>query len=139
MHTGNYADSPRIIPEEKHKAFPPPAKTLPRVKKSGVPGVDIHPADFLRACKEGYQPASTFDYAGPLSEMVLLGCLAIRAGVGKPVVLGRGQPQGRRTPRAGPPDPPEVSRGLDAVIWRRGKGMRWAARSIPDLSFPTPR
>jgi predicted dehydrogenase len=86
MHTGNYAEGPRIIPEEKHKAFPPPAKTLVRVKKSGVPGLGVHQADFLRACKEGYQPASNFSYGGPLTEVVLLGCLAIRAGVGKRVV-----------------------------------------------------
>jgi hypothetical protein len=51
-----------------------------------VPGLGVHQADFLRACKEGYQPASNFSYAGPLSEVVLLGCLAIRAGVGKPIV-----------------------------------------------------
>ena len=42
-------------------------------------------AHFLNACKEGYQPASNFSYGGPLSEMVLLGCLAIRAGAGQKV------------------------------------------------------
>jgi hypothetical protein len=79
MHTGNYAGSPRIIPEEKHKQFPVPAKTLPRVKGT-------HQTDFLRACKEGGPPPSShFDYAGPLTEMVLLGCLAIKAGAGKTV------------------------------------------------------
>jgi predicted dehydrogenase len=75
---GDYAGSPRIIPEEKHKVFKAPAKTLPRVKGT-------HQQDFLNACKEGYQPCSNFAYGGPLSEMVLLGCLAERAGVGKKV------------------------------------------------------
>jgi predicted dehydrogenase len=78
MYTGNYAGSPRILPEEKHRKFPVPKPKLPRVKGT-------HQADFLRACKEGYQPSSHFDYSGALSEMVLLGCLAERAGVGKKV------------------------------------------------------
>jgi hypothetical protein len=79
MHTGNYAGSPRIIPEEQHRATAPPEKTLTRIKGT-------HQADFLRACKEGGPaPSSHFDYSGPLSEMVLLGCLAIKAGAGKKV------------------------------------------------------
>jgi predicted dehydrogenase len=86
LHCGNYVGSPRLIPEEAHKAFPPPPKTLPRVKPSDRPGVGVHVADFLRACKEGYQPSSNFDVAGPLTEMVLLGCLAIKAGPGKKVL-----------------------------------------------------
>jgi predicted dehydrogenase len=76
---GDYAGSPRMIPEEAHRAFRPPAKTLPRVKGR------THQLDFLLACKEGYQPASHFGYGGPLTEMALLGCLAIRAGVGQKV------------------------------------------------------
>ena len=45
-----------------------------------------HHTDFLRACKDGgAAPCSNFDYGGPLTEMVLLGCLAERAGVGKHV------------------------------------------------------
>ncbi len=85
MHTGNYAGGPRIIPEEKHQAFPLPEKVLPRIAK-GASGVGNHQADFLRACKEGgAPPASHFDYSGPLTEVVLLGCMAIKAGVGKKV------------------------------------------------------
>ena len=45
-----------------------------------------HYTDFLRTCKEGgAPPCSHFDYGGPLTEIVLLGCLAERAGVGKHV------------------------------------------------------
>jgi hypothetical protein len=86
MHTENYAGSPRIIPEEKHKEFSktPPAKSLSRVAK-GPPGMHPHHADFLRACRDGKPACSNFDYGGALSEMVLLGCLAERAGVGKKV------------------------------------------------------
>ncbi len=79
--TGNYCESPRLVPEEKQKSFPVPPKTLPRVKKGLT-----HYTDFLRACKEGgVPPSSHFDYGGPLTEIVLLGCLAERAGVGKHV------------------------------------------------------
>jgi predicted dehydrogenase len=79
--TGNYCESPRLVPEERQRAFPVPPKTLPRVKKGLT-----HYTDFLRVCKEGGPPPSShFDYGGPLTEMVLLGCLAERAGVGKHV------------------------------------------------------
>ena len=78
MYTGNYGGSPRMLPEEAHRAFPRPKKVLARVKGT-------HQMDFLRACKEGYQPSSHFDYAGPLTEVALLGCLAERVGPGKKV------------------------------------------------------
>lgn len=81
LATGNYCESPRLVPEEKQRSFPPPPKTLPRVKKGLT-----HYTDFLRACREGGAPPSShFDYGGPLSEMVLLGCLAERAGLGNHV------------------------------------------------------
>jgi len=78
MHSGNYGGSPRMMPESAHQAFPRPPKTLERVKGT-------HTGDFLRACKDGTPACSNFDYSGPLTEMVLLGCLAIKAGVGKTV------------------------------------------------------
>ena len=67
------------MPEEKQQAFHTPPKKMRRVKGT-------HQLDFLRACKDGHKPSSNFDeYAGPLNEIVLLGCLAIKAGVGKRV------------------------------------------------------
>jgi hypothetical protein len=78
MVSGNYVGSPRIVPEEKHKEFPVPDKKYPRIKGT-------HQGDFIRACKDGKPACSHFDYAGPFTEMVLVGCLAIRAGVGKKV------------------------------------------------------
>jgi hypothetical protein len=78
MHCGPYSEGPRIIPEDKHKEFPAPSKTLPRVK-------DIH-QDFLDACRGGPAPCSNFaDYAGPFTEMMFTGLLAMKAGVGKKV------------------------------------------------------
>ncbi len=38
-----------------------------------------HYEEWLLACKGGPKPVSNFDYAGPLTEIVLLGVLALRA------------------------------------------------------------
>ncbi len=62
--------SPRLIPETKMKAYKRPPKTLPR--SIG------HYKEWIEACKGGKPPGSNFDYAGPLTEMVLLGNIAIR-------------------------------------------------------------
>ena len=95
MHTGNYAASPRILPEEKHRAFPVPEKTLPRVRGT-------HQDDFLRACKDGKPACSDFSYSGPLTEMVLLGCLALKAGPGKTVRWDAANMQCPNLPEADP-------------------------------------
>lgn len=67
-------ESPRLIPETKMRDLlkNPPAKTIPR-----SPG---HYVEWIRACKGEGKTTSNFDYAGPFTEVVLLGNLAIRAG-----------------------------------------------------------
>ncbi len=68
--------SPRIVPETKRRAMVDqmPQKTIPR-----IPRGDPH-QEWVRACKGGPKPGSNLvDHAGPLSETVLLGCMAIRA------------------------------------------------------------
>jgi len=78
MYSGTYGDGVRIIPEEKHKEFPQPPKTLPRGKGASQ--------DFLDACRAGKPTtASNFDVAAVLTEIVLLGNLAQKAGVGRRV------------------------------------------------------
>ncbi|MCX6995893.1 MAG: Gfo/Idh/MocA family oxidoreductase [Kiritimatiellaeota bacterium] len=73
----DYCESPRILPEEKQKAFQPPPATLPRVP--GGPGG--HYQEWIKACKgQGPLPGSNFDHAGPLTEMVVMGNLAVRLG-----------------------------------------------------------
>jgi hypothetical protein len=79
MYTGTYGGGVRIIPEDKHKAFPPPPQTLPRPKGAG------HHGNFFQACKGGEPACSNFEVASKLTEMILLGCLAIKAGLGKKV------------------------------------------------------
>jgi len=68
----------RLIPEEKMKDFQPPAPSIPRCESD-------HFGEWVTACKGGRPAFSNFDHAGPLAEFVLLGNLAIRAGVGKKV------------------------------------------------------
>ena len=66
-------DAARIIPETKMQEYKLPPKTLPRVGCS-------HEMDWVRACKGGQPACSNFDYSGPLTETILLGNIALRAG-----------------------------------------------------------
>ena len=70
--TGSHgANGLRILPDERMTAYKRPPKTLPR--SIG------HHAEWVAACKGGPAAASNFDFAGPLTEIVLLGCAAIRS------------------------------------------------------------
>ena len=50
--------------------FKRPPKTIPRL--------DGHEQNWIDACKGGEPACSNFEYAGPMTEVVLLGNLAIR-------------------------------------------------------------
>lgn len=65
-----YGNNPRLIPETAMKAYKRPPKTVPRVK-------GIY-QDFIEACKGGSAACSNFDISGLLTEIVLLGNLAVR-------------------------------------------------------------
>ncbi len=71
MHGVTGAESLRIIPETQMIAYKQPEKTLPRVNNT-------HEGDWIRACKDGKPAGSNFDYGGPLTEVALLGMIAIR-------------------------------------------------------------
>ena len=74
VHGSHGADGVRLIPETRMKEYTRPPRRLRRVTEG-------HEGDWIRACKEGPRgepPCSTFDYGGALTEMVLLGMLAIR-------------------------------------------------------------
>ncbi len=62
----------RIIPETAMQAYKRPEKRIKRVKG--------HYEDFVRGALGGDMPSSNFDVAGPLTEIVLLGNVAIRSG-----------------------------------------------------------
>jgi hypothetical protein len=57
------------------KEYDRPPETLPRVEG----GKEGHERDWIRACKDGKPACSNFDYSGPLTEMVVMGNLAIRS------------------------------------------------------------
>jgi len=61
-----------LLPESKFADFKPPAPTIP-----DSPG---HYAEWVAACKTGSPTGCNFDYAGALTEMVLLGNVAYRVG-----------------------------------------------------------
>jgi predicted dehydrogenase len=70
-----YSESPRLIPESAMTAFTNrPPKRLPRVK-GGQTG---HERNWLDAIRQGGQAVSHFDYAGPFTESILLGNVALR-------------------------------------------------------------
>jgi predicted dehydrogenase len=63
--------SPRLIPEARMKAFKPPAPTLPR--SIG------HDREWIAACRGGAAPGANFEFAGRVTEALLLGNVALRA------------------------------------------------------------
>jgi len=70
---GDYGGSPRIVPESKMKDIGRPPRKLER-----SPG---HHREWVMACKGEKPwnfPKSNFTYAGPMTELMLLGCLPIR-------------------------------------------------------------
>ena len=62
----------RLLPEARSKEYGRPPRILPR-----SPG---HHKEWVNACKGGEPAGSNFDVAGPLTEVVLLGNVALRMG-----------------------------------------------------------
>lgn len=65
-------NKPMLIPDSKMKDYKQPPKTLPR--SIG------HHKEWLEACKGRGTTRSNFDFAGPLTEAVLLGTVSVRTG-----------------------------------------------------------
>ncbi len=65
-------NNPMLIPELKMKDYKQPPKTLPR--SIG------HHKEWIEACKGRGTTRSNFDFAGPLTEAVLLGTVSVRTG-----------------------------------------------------------
>jgi len=73
IYTSTYGDKMHIVPWEKMKSTPAPAKTLPRPK-------DIF-TDFIEACLAGKTETSApFEYGARLTEFCILGNLAQHVG-----------------------------------------------------------
>ncbi len=65
-------EKPRLIPESRNKEYQRPPKSLPRSVG--------HHKEWLLACRTGSPTRSNFDFAGPLTEAVLLGMVCVRNG-----------------------------------------------------------
>ena len=72
MYGSHGAGDLRIIPEAKMQAYKRPARTIPR-----VPGGN-HQRDWVDAIRNGRKAGSDFSYGGPLSELAMLGVIAIK-------------------------------------------------------------
>lgn len=75
--TSNYGENYQVLMD----GYKTPPKTIERVKDHELGG-GRHEMDWVRACKENAgsrkEARSNFDFAGPLTEMVLMGNLALR-------------------------------------------------------------
>jgi len=69
-HGSHGAGGARIIPEEKMRDYKQPEPSIPRVKG--------HHQDWLEAIRNGKQAGSPFDYGGALTELALLGVIALK-------------------------------------------------------------
>lgn len=76
---GTFAQNPTLLPVSEMEHFQEPARTIRRIFNPFEGG---HEQDWVRACKEPrttrLESSSNFEYAGPLSETVALGALAVR-------------------------------------------------------------
>ncbi|MCY2992436.1 MAG: Gfo/Idh/MocA family oxidoreductase [Planctomycetota bacterium] len=70
MYGSHGANPVRIIPEAKMQDYKQPEKTIPRTRG--------HHNDWLEAIRNGTKAGSDFSYGGPLTEVALLGVIAIK-------------------------------------------------------------
>jgi predicted dehydrogenase len=72
-----FGNNPRLWPEKKFEGVKRAAPTRPLVQGSS----DGHQQQFVQACKKGYgtYTSSAFNESGPLTEIVLMGNLAVRS------------------------------------------------------------
>jgi hypothetical protein len=70
MYGSHGAGNVRLIPETAMKAYQRPEQKIPRVKE--------HHDDWLRAIREGRKAGSDFSYGGPLTELAMIGVIALK-------------------------------------------------------------
>ena len=109
-------DDARLLPESRMKDYKMPEPTLPR-----IPGqYNGHRKQWADACKTGGTPDTNFDYSGPLTEVVLLGCLATR--MGTKAQLGRREDGNHKRPRSKPLRRRYIPRRVGAAERLKAKG-----------------
>ncbi|MBA3672588.1 MAG: hypothetical protein H0W68_11305, partial [Gemmatimonadaceae bacterium] len=75
---GTYGNDPQIYPDTLDAAADAVPKTFPRVSTT-------HEMNWVDACKGRGIASSPFEYAAPLTEVMLLGIVALRAGQGRKI------------------------------------------------------
>ncbi len=76
MHPGMRPRSPRIIPDDRRRELREELSQIERLPSGGPGPIE----EWFAAIKGGPAPGSPFEYAAPLTEMVLIGALAQRGG-----------------------------------------------------------
>ncbi len=71
MFHSSHGGMPQLLPTELHEQ----AKVVPQTLARS-PG---HYEEWVEACRGGKRPTASFDYSGPMTEIVLLGVLSLRA------------------------------------------------------------
>jgi hypothetical protein len=72
LHGSHGANPFRLIPDARMKEYKPPEKKIARIKNQD------HHGDWLDAIRQNRPAGSNFEYGGPLTEIGLLGNIAIR-------------------------------------------------------------
>jgi predicted dehydrogenase len=75
MVTDTYSQNARLLPSSQMEMFNAPAPKYPRIEGS----VSGHEKNWVESCMNGGTASSDFEKAGPLTEAVLMGNLAIRS------------------------------------------------------------
>jgi hypothetical protein len=73
MHD-TYGKNPRLLPDSLHKSYGKPAEKLPRIPHEN------HEMNWIDAAKGKTQASCPFEYAAKLTEVMLLGVVALKAG-----------------------------------------------------------
>ena len=74
-----YGANPRVFPQSLNAAVESVPKTIERITVS-------HEQNWIDACKGTTKASSPFEYAAPLTEVMLLGLVALRTGQGKKIL-----------------------------------------------------
>ncbi len=74
MTSGCYGGESRLLPAYVMADYKRPDPSIPRIPDGN------HTMDWIRACKENRPASSSFDYAGPLTEVANMGNVALFAG-----------------------------------------------------------
>ncbi len=77
MHE-TYGRNPQLFPESLAREAEDVPQSFPRIE-------DTHQMNWVRACKEGGEASCPFDYAARLTEVMLLGVVALRTGQGRTI------------------------------------------------------